>query len=119
MNKQPEDRVSIWFKLLLDSRKITEPSKIGFPKAFIVSELLPIYKDELVSVEHIIILLAKANYLVISEYNLDKIVQLLLLNSHNNLENTFLNIMFTLDLENTKKFLERGIGMGPQLELEF
>lgn len=120
MNITPNDRVSIWFQLLLNSRNITEPSKIGFPKAFRISDIIPIYKDELVSVEHILLLLAKANYLVISKYNLDRINQLMLEPKLvMMLQPTFISMMFTIDLDNTKKFLERGRGMGPQLELEF
>jgi hypothetical protein len=119
MYDTPEDRIKIWFKLLLKSRRITQPNNIGFPKAFRISELVDIYKDHLVSVEHIVILLHKANYLVISNHNLSRIQQVSYdANPSENLKSIFLDIMFTLNLEETKKFLEQRKGFGPQLKLE-
>lgn len=114
MNQQT-DKVSIWFQTLLKSINYTKPEHVKFPKPFKYNDVISLYKDESVSILHIILMLYKAGYLLISKHYLYHMEYQASLGQLPDLD---FNMMFILDLEKTKEFLTDN-NHGKQIQFTF
>lgn len=91
-----------WFLELLSLRGIKETKDLKIPKPYKFPELLELFPNESVLPEHILLLFYKRGWILISDHHINRINDAKILGQ----SYSFNDIMFVLDLENTKNFLE-------------